>query len=359
MSARKSAKQTAAGTQPAIQGSKMIFVSDAYTRMYARSWHQQHATRIAASKKLLGLQFRRGDCHMHSNYSVDGTSTIGQIKEAADAAGLDFIFITDHDSTDQKHECKKFKRVWWGQEGGAGDHHLGILNIEKVFKPTGNFLNDFIAVSKRPGAMAFVPHPTGWFPDTRYTARQIKLLDKLPAPFHMEIVNGVHQFFDPWDITDAQSVKLWDRLLCQGKIVYAMGGSDAHMAHGLGLVWNGILSDKCNKLAILRTLRQGRYFVSDAPLINLTSGRAGMGQTINPRKGSTVTFRVATADVAGIYQLRVIKNGKVIKRVAGQERKLLRVTHSERFTGQPFYLRAEVTSLDSRRAFTNPIFVGS
>ncbi len=82
-----------------------------------------------------------------------------------------------------------------------------------------------------------------------------------------------------------------------------------------------------------------------------------MGQTIRPRKGSTLTFRIAAADSAGIYQLRLIKNGRVIKRLAGREQKRLSLTHRERFAGRRFYLRAEVSALDARRAFTNPIFV--
>ena len=356
MSAQKTSKRPGKITKPQFDGPELSLHSDAYTRHYALQWHKLQAERIAASRKLLRFGFFRGDCHIHSNYS-DGCCTVAQIKEAADNAGFDFVFVTDHNTTDQKYECRKFSRVWWGQEPGDGLHHLGILGTEKTFKPTGDFVNDFLPARTSPQALTFVPHPCGWFPSTRYTAEQINLLDKLAEPFHMEIVNGANQFFDPWDITDAQSVQLWDRLLSKGKIVYGLGNSDAHMLHGIGSVWNGVLSKHCNKRAILTAVAQGRYFVSTGPLINVTAGRAGMGQTIRPNRGSTVNFRVAAADSVGIHHVRLIKNGRIVKHFDGREKRLIRMIHREPFTGRSFYLRAEVVSPDGRRGFSNPIFV--
>jgi len=357
VSPRKTGKRPGRITKSQCDGPELSLRSDAYTRRCALQLYELQAERIAASRKLLRFGFFRGDCHIHSNYS-DGCNTVAQIKEAADKAGFDFVFVTDHNTTDQKHECRKFRRLWWGQEPGAGLHHLGILGTEKTFKPTGDFVNDFRSARTSPQALTFVPHPCGWFPSTRYTAEQIKLLDRLAEPFHMEIVNGANQFFDPWDITDAQSVQLWDRLLSKGKIVYALGNSDAHMAHGIGSVWNGVLSTHCNKRAILTALAQGHCFVSTGPVINMTAGRAGMGQIIRPGRGATVTFRAAAADSAGIRYVRLIKNGRVVKHLDSGEKQLIRINQRERFTGKVFYLRAEVVSLDGRRAFSNPIFVG-
>ena len=356
MSARKAARSGAKRPKPRLEGTELSVASDAYSRLCAGFWYQQHAKRIAASKKLLGLGFYRGDCHIHSHYS-DGKLTVAQAKEAADVAGLDFIFVTDHATTDQKHDCRKFSRVWWGQEPGAGPHHLGIIGTQKTFEPSGDFLKDLYAARTTSQALTFVSHPTGGFHGKHYTPERIDVLYQLADPFHMEIVNGCNQFFDSWDITDAHNVQLWDRLLCKGKIVYAMGNSDAHMIHSVGSVWNGVFCEHCNKRSVMQALHQGRYFVSDAPLITISAGRAKMGQTIRPRKGSTLTFRIAAADSAGIYQLRLIKNGRVIKRLAGREQKRLSLTHRERFAGGRFYLRAEVSALDARRAFTNPIFV--
>ena len=353
----KTARSRARRLEPKIEGTALHLDSDRYTRLCAQFWYRRHAERIAANKKLLGLEFYRGDCHIHTHYS-DGRSSVAQVQEAAKVAGMDFVFITDHNTTAAKSDCKKFRRVWLGMESLAGPHHLGILGAEEaLIKPFDNFREGFLEAAAMPGCLAFLPHPTGWFPTKRYSPEQIKLVDQLDGPFNMEIMNGANQIFDCWDITDARSVELWDKLLCRGKIVYAMGNSDAHLVHGVGSVWNGVFSERCNKRSILEALRGGRNFVSDAPLINITAGRTKMGQIVRPRTGSSLTFRIAASDTAGLYQLRLIKNGRVIKRVDGRERKVLRLKHSERFTGRAFYIRAQVAALDGRRAYTNPIFV--
>ena len=356
MSPPKSAGQLKRA-KPNYEGNELSIRSDYYSRNCAAHWHARHAERIAASRKLLPLPFYRGDCHIHTHYS-DGRCTVADARDAAKIAGLDFIFVTDHETTDQKYDCRKFPRVWCGQEPSDGPHHLGILGTQKSFQPTGDFLKDFYDARTTPNALTFVPHPTGWFPRTRYTPDRINVLYELADPFNMEIMNAANQFFGCSDITDARNLELWDKLLGKGKIVYAMGNSDAHMVHGIGSAWNGVFSQKPNKRDILHALHRGRNFVSDAPIINLTADRAGMGQIITPRKNSFVTFKVAAAESTGIREVRLIKNGRLVKRLPGKGTRLLRLTHREPFRGRRFYVRAEVWATDTRRAFTNPIFVG-
>ncbi len=68
MSARKAARSGAKRSKPRLEGTELSLASDAYSRLCAGFWYQQHAKRIAASKKLLGLGFYRGDCHIHTHY---------------------------------------------------------------------------------------------------------------------------------------------------------------------------------------------------------------------------------------------------------------------------------------------------
>ena len=48
---------------------------------------------------------------------------------------MDFAFITDHQTIAQKRECTKHENLWWGQEPGAGLHHLGVLARAKKYVP--------------------------------------------------------------------------------------------------------------------------------------------------------------------------------------------------------------------------------
>ena len=64
------------------------------------------AERLSASKKNFESKVYAVDIHCHSNYS-DGLGTPVENYECAKNAGLDFLFITDHNSIKQKHEIKK------------------------------------------------------------------------------------------------------------------------------------------------------------------------------------------------------------------------------------------------------------
>jgi selenide,water dikinase len=46
------------------------------------------------------------------------------------------------------------------------------------------------------GGFPFIPHPTGWFPTTRYTAEQIEALALLGDDFTIEVLNGANNIFD-------------------------------------------------------------------------------------------------------------------------------------------------------------------
>ena len=81
-----------------------------YSQRVLMLWKDVIRERAEQTAKLTSFRAYRGDLHIHSVYS-DGTGTVGEIKAYADQAGLDFIFITDHRTVNQKRSCKKFKNV--------------------------------------------------------------------------------------------------------------------------------------------------------------------------------------------------------------------------------------------------------
>lgn len=295
----------------------------------------------------------RGDLHSHSDYS-DGRGTVAELKQFADAAELDFQFVTDHRTIHQSHACRQFKNCWWGQEP-AGFGHIGILGLEHTFVPTEDTAADYRRAVEL-GAFAFIAHPCGWYPATRYPPRRRELLDQLGHDFAIEIVNGVHQIFDAWDQTDEQAVALWDEHLSQGKTVRAVGGSDAHMPQGVGCVWTAVYAKRCTRHAILDELKQGHGYVSDGPALDFRSGRAQMGDAIRPR-GRSARVSIHVADIGGLREIRLISNGSVVERRLCQGATRVRETWTHAVKRRPTYLRLEVESMDSRRAFSNLIYI--
>ncbi len=310
------------------------------------------AQRTTESRQLFRWKFYRGDCHSHTQHS-DGGGTVEDTAKMVQAAGLDFQFVTDHWGVTQAPECKKFG-LWVGQEPPIQYHHLGILGLDHAFEPGGDFFADIAEVQKR-GGVFFIPHPTGWWPTTVYKPEQLAVLEKLADPFLMEICNGANNIVSAFDYTDDSAVQLWDHLLLLGKTIHAMGNTDAHAPHGIGMVWNSVFASKCEQQAILKALCAGRSFVSDGPLVHMALGKAQMGQRVRAGERSA-PLRVTAVDSRGLSWVRVIADGKELGwwscwRKPKFEKSIKIPAKVKR------YVRVEVGSDDGRRAFSNPVYL--
>ena len=318
-------------------------------------WKEAMRERIDATRKLAGFEVSRGDCHYHSTYS-DGIGTVAETAAWMEKAGLDFLFITDHGTVRQKVECVKYRNLWWGQEPGTEYHHLGILGLDRKYDVQRNLARDYHNII-RLGGFPFIPHPTGWFPTTRYSQEQIDALDRLGDDFTIEVINGANNIFDCYDITDEMSISLWDRHLCRGKIVRGMGNTDAHLYQAIGDVWNGLLLDRPTRKRVLDALWAGHFFASDAPFIRLRCGRAVMGDSIKKRKGSQLEIRYECVDSLGLQQIRIIADGKVVKELRPGNEQVVKGSYRIKFEGGHSYIRVECFARDNRKAFSNPIYI--
>ena len=320
--------------------------------MYCQRVAADTARRVTETRELFPWQFFRGDCHSHTQHS-DGIGTVAETAEMAKAAGLDFQFVTDHWGITQAPQCAEHG-LWVGQEPVTQHHHLGILGLDHAFEPAMDFLADYAAAMDA-GATVFVPHPTGWWPIMVYSEEQRQALEELPSPFLMEICNGANNIISAFDYTDDSAIKLWDHLLCLGRQVHAMGNTDAHAPHGIGIVWNGVFAAECSQPAIIAELRRGHSFVSDAPLIHIGWGAARMGDTASSAD-RTNDLQLTVADSRGLASLAVIADGEELFK---------RHFNGDTLWSGSFdiparinrYVRAETYSRDGRRAYSNPIYL--
>lgn len=319
---------------------------------YCRYVAEDTARRVAASKDDFPHAFFRGDCHSHTQHS-DGRGTVAETAAMAQAAELDFQFVTDHWGVTQAPECREHG-LWVGQEPVTQLHHMGILGLDYAFEPQHDFLADYAAAVEA-GATVFIPHPTGWWPNVIYNQEQQKILEALPSPFLMEICNGANNIISAFDFTDESALALWDHLLCLGRRVHAMGNTDAHAPHGIGMVWNSVFAENCDQETIVAELKKGHHFVSDAPLIHIALGKARMGDqaSLSDRKSE---LEVTVADSRGLAWLSVIVDGEEVfyQPFRGETawRGSLEVPAQA-----AKYVRAEVHSRDARRAYSNPIYL--
>lgn len=317
-----------------------------------RSVAEANARRAEASRKLLGRKFYRGDCHSHTQHS-DGIGTVAETAQMVEAAGLDFQWVTDHWGLTQAPECREHG-LWIGQEPATEHHHLGVLSLDHTFTPNRVLEEDVKRVSDL-GGTPFIPHPAGWWPRRVYTDEQKQSLRRLPSPFLMEVINAAGMVSTGFDYTDAAAIELWDELLNDGWQIHAMGNTDAHAPHQIGIVWNGVFASRCDEASILKALRAGRSFATEGPVLDLKVGRVGMGSRVRDRNEAG-PLKVKVADAHGLVQVRLIADGKVRRRWHPDGETL--VVHEQDLpANMKRYVRVEAIALDGRRGFSNPVYL--
>jgi hypothetical protein len=240
-----------------------------------------------------------------------------------------------------------------GQEPTTQFHHIGLLGLTSAFTPKRDFLQDYRDAVKH-AEVVFVPHPTGWWPKNVYGEEARELLNHVPSPFLMEICNGANNIISAFDFTDEDALRLWDRLLISGKVVHAMGNTDAHAPHAIGTVWNGVYASKCDQQLVQASLKKGRHFVSNGPLIHIECGGKWMGSTVK-RSARTSKLNFTCVDSRGLSTVAVVADGKELfswntKHAPSVSKSLVLPKKVQR------YVRVEAWSRDGARAFSNPIY---
>ena len=316
---------------------------------------RDRAERLAETKRLFGGKVVCMDPHTHSTYS-DGKGTVDQNHEAAVNAGLDFVFASDHASLGQKRVAKKFGDMSWGQEPGAGAHHIGLLCNEKLFKPKKEEIAADFDKARSLAPFVWVPHPAGWYPRTAYSEEKIATLWTLGQEFAMEVLNGAHKVETAYDQFDEAAIAVWDRLLCDGRRVTPLGGSDAHAPEGIGCVWTAVLGADPEPDSLIKALNAGRCQASEASLLDFRLDGNPMGSAVKVKKGGEISFSFRAVDAAGIQCVRIVSGGQVRKTLYPRDEPVVEGAWKMR-PRSATYCRLESRAVDNRRAFSAPIYV--
>lgn len=244
----------------------------------------------------------KGDLHSHTIAS-DGVHTLLDLAIRAKTHGLDFIAITDHNQFTTSDQLPKYQGITLipGVEWTHFNGHANFIGVDKPYDDayvTGaeDEANLKFANARTRGALIIINHP--FDPSCSFS------FDIQSLPFDcVEIWNG------PMRESNLKAVGFWHQLLCSGKKIPAVGGSDYHRDTPfifLGGPTTCVFSKSNGMSDILAALRAGHSYITyapDGPACELTSVNAMMGDTVNFSEGIVLIGKInalLTGDVVRV-----------------------------------------------------------
>ncbi|MCZ7584972.1 MAG: CehA/McbA family metallohydrolase [Deltaproteobacteria bacterium] len=210
----------------------------------------------------------RGDLHIHTEYSHDSIAKLAWYFPMAEAAGFDFLWITDHrvfdapfDPAWDQSELLLVPGIEWG---GPGHANMGGIRTDNtaVYEDADDVRRAW-RVAKLQGAVQSLNH---YGSDMDYWDA---LFDEAPDLFDLLDVIEAWNVIWPFNgATNLPSVALWEQLLSDGYRIGAVGGGDTHYVPAMHVspttvVWANSLSVP----GILDGIRRGRTYITQADLL--------------------------------------------------------------------------------------------
>ena len=239
----------------------------------------------------------KGELHCHT-YHSDGDSDPLEVVQCAEALGLDFLAITDHNVLSHQVILRNAQTNLMLIPGMEVTTYQGHWNIWG----DGNWI-DFRVTSEadmrqavesalEQGYMISCNHPKPYGPEWVYSDI---------TNFHcIEVWNG------PWEIFNEDALAYWKAQLAKGKKIVAVGGSDCHFhlrEHPAKLAQPTMFiyyQGTPSPARLLKALQQGHAFISESVQgaeIYLSIGDVIMGDTItNPDDTLILSARIVNAE---------------------------------------------------------------
>ncbi len=302
----------------------------------------------------------RGQLHCHSQHS-DGTLSVSQLVGAACECGLDFLAVTDHNTTASQGEQAQLRDpgliLIRGMEVTTFKGHFNAWGIPDWvdFRVTcEEDLRNALACANERGALTSCNHPKPGGPPWDYPA-----VDQ----FHcMEVWNG------PWEKGNQVSLETWLALLAGGRRIPAVAGSDFHKYAVKGYVVERTPGAPCtwvyapgaaSTAGILQAIRAGHTCLSqdsNGPLLDLRVAKpyCALAGDVIPRPGGDLEVELRCMNgVEG--ELRLLdQRGARHTRTLGRGESTVTLNVDTR---ESLYLRAELRASDGRMlAMTNPLY---
>ena len=330
--------------------------------------HQAQTKAVGSAKESLVSRWVSGDLHMHTVHS-DGDWTVAQLVNAALEAGLDFISITDHNTSSHHSEIdnlnidRKNPLVIRGEEITTYGGHANAWGLAKnslidfrVTPGDQTTMSRLINQTHQHGALISINHPFAVCAGCMWNyGIEAQGFDAI------EVWNG------SWDAADELSLGFWDRLLQQGRRITAIASSDSHRAENpLGQAATHVrIKGGLSEGSVLGSIHEGRVYLTSRPTRPIVTFEAcaknsrvpyAIGDVIRLSDTHTIHFKIAVASLSSPAAISLISDGKVVRTFQlssngiGQDVEVT-VSHNT-------YFRIEVRDESGAMlALSNPIYV--
>jgi predicted metal-dependent phosphoesterase TrpH len=245
---------------------------------------------------------------VHSRISNGGELAPAQLVVGAEAAGLDFIATTEH-NTAEGHDDPGWTLngdllVILGQEATTHSGHwlaLGVASGQVIGGKYGvqdGALGEQLHMVRRGGGLSVVAHPFAPYPTGTF-------MHACSGFDVVEVWNGQWASSLPWQADNEAALSAWARSLADGahgEWLPAMGNSDTHLAGQIGHPHTVVLAEELRSEAVLAGIRSGRSWIAASHTVEVSftvsAGRrvAGIGEQISVASNAPV----ARVEVRGV-----------------------------------------------------------
>jgi Tol biopolymer transport system component len=289
----------------------------------------------------VGHLYASADVHVHMNYGGHYRNTPAHLLLQAQAEDLDIVenlivnkeqripdiaFAgrgVDPASADGALivHGQEFHTSYWG--------HLGLLAIQgNILLPGYAGYPNTAAASLFPtnAAVADLAHAQGALVGYVHPFEEPPL--PLSKPTHtdadelpVDVALGKVDYMEVVGFSDHKATaEVWYRLLNLGFRIPAAGGTDAMADYatlrgpvGLNRVYASVGRGSLEHQQWLDSLRSGRSFATNGPLLDLILGGQGLGDTVAVDRPGPVTFAARMRSIVPVEHAQLVCNGRVVK----------------------------------------------
>lgn len=202
----------------------------------------------------------KGNLHAHTTRS-DGVLTPKQVAAAYQAAGYDFLALTDHRTLTLEDGQGLLlipgMELDFALENSEVVHLLAIGDMKEAPELTG--LSPTQAVSRliSQGHLVYLAHP-------HWSLNRLETVRALVGLSGAEIFNSISR--PPYNPHRAEATQILDLLACEGLLLPTLATDDSHFYDKeafAGFIF--LAAEELTLPAVLSALKQGRYYASQGP----------------------------------------------------------------------------------------------